>query len=335
MTRANICQEGAATPWKDLTFAMAAVGYVERGGRRLLVGMVAISGALASLQLSTSLLLLAVYDYALPTRNATAIAALTGLACALHLLFAVLELLRARLVCRAGLGLVQDLDGLLLDAIKRNDGDRVPALLDDVERVRAFLTGAGPCAALDALWLPAFLAVVFVLHPMLGLFASAATLLLAGLAMSAALREPEICHDLLSARAGRHALVRRLGVPRGSTTGTCTHADLPPRWRQLSRLYAETSFLAASRVLSAAALGKGVRLALQSVGIGLGALLVIDGSLGPGALFASSLMLTRTFGCLDGALAHWRSFRVARASYRRLFRAKQARGSGRDAPVRS
>jgi ABC-type protease/lipase transport system fused ATPase/permease subunit len=121
------------------------------------------------LLLSTSFYMLVVYDRILPSRSVTDLAVLTGLVAALHMAFAILDWIRARVMCRVGLGFVEILDGYVLE--RARDGRGGLALLDDVERVRRFLISAGPCALFDALWLPVFLIAVFLVHPVLGLFA--------------------------------------------------------------------------------------------------------------------------------------------------------------------
>lgn len=312
--------DGGAATRRDHAFFSPA-DRIAAGAGRLLARVLAISGLLAALQLASSLYMLAVFDHVLPASSVTALAVLTTLVCALHVSYAVLDHIRAHWVCQAGLALVERLDGHVLGSLEAGDAGHGMALLNDVERVRGFLTGAGPCAVLDLLWLPAFLVVVFFLHPALGLFASAATLLLAGLSLPSVTRDRGAGHDLMSARARRYVLAQKFRGARGAMAGALLNAGLALRWRALSRAYSETTFSVASRVISTAALGKGVRLALQSVGMGLCALLVIAGSLGPGALFAASLMLGRTFACLDGAIAHGQGFFAARESYRRLVRA--------------
>jgi ATP-binding cassette subfamily C protein len=253
--------------------------------------------------------MLAVYDQALPSGSVAALAILTGLATILHALFAVFDAIRARIVCRAGLGFVEFLDGEMLAAAEGHGRCRAP--LDDVECVRRFLTGGGPCAAFDVLWLPAFLTAIFLLHPALGVFACVGSLLLALLAVSAEARSRTAGLAFQAARRRRYILSRDL-----RRVDRLTDARVRRRWRTLSRSYSEVTFAVADRALAAMALGKGLRLVLQSAGLGLSAFLVIGGSLSPGALFASPLLLARTFACLDGALLHWSGFVAARESYR-------------------
>lgn len=287
-----------------------------RGGSSLALALV-LSGLLAVLHLSASLYMLVVYDLVLPSGSVTDLAVMTALVMVLHAGFTFLDWIRARVMCRVALGLVKILDGAMRQALRAKDSRRGLALLDDVERVRRFLISAGPCAAFDALWLPLFLAAVFLVHPVLGLFACLGTLLLAGTSIVADGRERETGQRIVRARHDRYALAGGLHEDGVSRHGSgCPDAILC--WSALSRSYSELTLAAQVHVLRSVALAKGLRLVLQSAGVGLGALLVIEGVLSPGALFASSLMLGRTFACLDCGLAHWRGLVVARESYLRL-----------------
>lgn len=292
------------------------------------VSAVAVSGLLAGLQLSTSLYTVAVYDRVLPSGNVTALAVLTGLVLALHAAFAVLDAVRARGVCRAGLSVVEDLDRSVPKVLQAHGEARGLMLLDDVERVRRFLTSAAPCALLDVIWLPAFLGAAFLLHPALGLYAVAGTGVLAGLAIAAELRGRAAGLALASARRTRYVLAWDLYTGRHGLAARVRWQDPLLHWQVLSRVYAEATSSAQDRAASAAALGKGLRLALLSAGLGLGALLAVGGALSPGALFASSLVLGRAFSCLDAALLHVRGFADARDSYDRITAVMRAVDAG-------
>jgi ATP-binding cassette subfamily C protein len=72
-----------------------------------------------------------------------------------------------------------------------------------------------------------------------------------------------------------------------------------------------------SPLVAGAAL-RALRPALQSAMLGLGVYLAMTGACHPASMFAASIMLGRTLGPLEMAIAHWRSFAVARASAARL-----------------
>lgn len=295
----------------------------------LLLRALAISGLLAGLQLATSLYMLAVFDQVLPSGSVATLAVLTGLVVGLHMMFAVLDTARARFVGRAGLAFVERLDDEVLDALQNDSGGGRFALLDDVERLRRFVTSAGPCAAFDALWLPAFLGALVFLHPVLGLFACGGALLLVSLKALVEMREREHGRGLYQTRRTRYVLAWDLYAGRCGAEKRAQWEDAAVHLRELSRSYSELTSAAQDRAVSAMVLGKSLRLVLQSAGLALGALLVIEGGLSPGALVASSLILGRTFACLDGALLHWRGFVVARGSYLRLAVSIEPKGLAR------
>lgn len=299
-----------------------------RGQGGALLRTLALSGLLAMLHVSASLYMLAIYDQVLPSGSVTALAALVALATVFHGLSVALDVRRTRAVLRAGLDHVELLDRRVLTALKQENGGLAFALLDDVERVRRFLTGPGPCAVLDGLWTPAFLFAVFVVHPVLGAFACAAMALLAWLALSTEVREREARHPVRLARRARYVLVRDLQACRSHGDGA-RWLDTIRRWRVLSRSYSELTFSAYVRTLPAVGLGRGLRPALQSAGVGLAALLAIEGLISPGALLAASLLIGRTLGALDGALAHWQGLVAARESHQRLAAAISARDPAR------
>lgn len=219
--------------------------------RWFFIRVLALSGLLTLLQLSTSLYMLVVYDRVLPSGSVMTLAGLTGLTAALHGAFAGLDAIRARMVCRAGLLFMEDLDRRLLSAFAARSARVAGHRLHQVRRTRYVLA-----------W------------------------------------------DLHAGRAGTERRDR--------------WQDAAQSWDTLSRRYAETTRNTAERAHIIEAFGKGLRLSLQSAGLGLGALLALEDLLSAGGLIASSLVLARTFACLDGALAHWGAFRAAREGCQRL-----------------
>lgn len=287
--------------------------------RSVLAAVLALSGLIAAIQVFSSLYILAVYDHVLPARDAAGLAGLTVMVVGLHAAFAVLDMIRGRVVGKAGLRFVTELDRVSFAALQGAEprGGRFE-FLDDVDLLRRFLMSEAPCAMFDVLWLPAFVGALIFLHPLLGIYACAGGLILAGLAVFRERRERASGRGISQVGHTRYVLAWDLYSGRSSAARRIPLQDRGLVWQALSHSYAEAASSAHARVLSAAALGKWVRLVLQSISLALGALLMIGGLLSPGALFASSLILARTFACLDAGLVHWRSLVAARASCRRL-----------------
>jgi ATP-binding cassette subfamily C exporter for protease/lipase len=66
------------------------------------------------------------------------------------------------------------------------------------------------------------------------------------------------------------------------------------------------------------AISKFVRYTQQSLSLGAGALLVIDGQLTPGAMIAANVLMTRALAPIDMLVGTWRSFITAQAAFLRL-----------------
>jgi ATP-binding cassette subfamily C exporter for protease/lipase len=66
------------------------------------------------------------------------------------------------------------------------------------------------------------------------------------------------------------------------------------------------------------AISKFVRYTQQSLSLGAGALLVIDGQLSPGAMIAANVLMTRALAPIDMLVGTWQSFVVARKAFGRL-----------------
>jgi ABC-type protease/lipase transport system fused ATPase/permease subunit len=127
------------------------------------------------LMFTTPLYMLQMYDRVLGSRNETTLVMLTIVAGGALLLFGVLEMVRSRILVRIG----AKFDDLLNRHVFRaafqssvtNPANANSQSLRDLDNVREFMTGQGLIAFLDAPWVPVFLAVVFLFHPILGFVA--------------------------------------------------------------------------------------------------------------------------------------------------------------------
>ena len=132
------------------------------------------------------LYMLQIYDRVLGTRNLVTLAGITIIAAFLLLVWAGLEMLRSRLLVRAGMLFDEEMAAPMFRAVHRGTLREPSPLksqyLRDVDVIREFFTGAGLIAFCDLPWFPVFVIVAFILHPWFGYIAIAGgfvTLLLA------------------------------------------------------------------------------------------------------------------------------------------------------------
>ncbi len=288
-------------------------------GVLLLAGLV--SGAINILALTGPLYMLEVYNRVLPSRSAAALAVFTLVMLALYALAGALDFVRLRLMARAARRLDARLSARVFASLPtpaapaRGDGLQP---LRDLDQVRAFLASPGPTALFDMPWMPLYLGVVFLMHPLMGALATAGAVLLVALMLLA---------ERMSAAPMRTA-TRSGGKRWALAAATRRHAEtiramgfaqaLTQRWVGLNAHHLEAERDASRPANAFTAAIKVARPALQSGMLGLGAYLVINGEGSAGTMVAASIILSRALAPVETAIAHWRGFAAARAARARL-----------------
>ncbi|WP_454722480.1 MULTISPECIES: type I secretion system permease/ATPase [Cupriavidus] len=286
----------------------------------------AFSAVVNLLMLAPSLYMLQVYDRVLPARNEMTLLMLTLMTLGLMIFMAALEYLRSLVVIRVGSQIDARLNERIyaaafeanLGASPGQAGPDAGQALNDLTTLRQFVTGNALFAFFDAPWFPVYLAVIFLFDPWLGLLALAGSAVLVALAwLNERLSQPAL------AAAGR------LAVQSGSVaTASLRHAEAIAAMGMLAALRARwfalhAGFLAHQRAASekAAAVGAATRfarLALQSLMLGLGALLAVEGRITPGMMIAGSILMGRTLAPIETLIAVWKQWSAARLAHGRL-----------------
>ncbi len=293
-----------------------------RALKRFFVSAGVFSFFINALMLVPAVYMLQVYDRVLASRNETTLYMLTLIVLVFYLLMAGLEWLRARLMVQAGLRLDAELNEKVLSSAFRQNlrqrGANAEQATGDLNGVRQFLTGNGLFAFFDAPWAPLFIGVIFLLHPTLGIVSLVGAVLLLGLALwtehrtQAPLAEANragIAANQFAANSFRNAeVVEAMGM----------FPALRSRWYALHRRMLALQTIASDRAGSISAATRFTRITLQSLILGMGALLVIDGEITPGAMIASSILLGRGLAPVEQAIGAWKQFVGARSAHERL-----------------
>lgn len=274
------------------------------------------------LLLSPTLYMLQVYDRVLVSRSELTLLAVSLLTLFLFAVMAFAEWSRSRLLVRAGVRLDAVLGTRVFNATFEanlsQSGLPVQRAFSDLAEIRQFLTGNGIFAFFDAPWTPIYIAVLFFLHPFLGWVAIVFALVQAALAWlghrhtvapteAAAKAQSEVNQFLLH-KLRNAEVVEAMGMLVG----------LRQRWQQ--RHAASMALHGAAQGLThrITATSKWVRYCQQSLVLGAGALLVIDGQLSPGAMIAANVLMTRALAPIDLMVSSWRSFIGAHSAFDRL-----------------
>jgi PrtD family type I secretion system ABC transporter len=281
----------------------------------------AFSLAINLLYLAGPLYMLQLYDRAVPSASQVTLLMLTLALLLAFLALAGLDMARARVLTRASLRLDRRLAPRIMTAIvDRADataGGRSQALRD-FDAVRQSVGGAGIHAIFDLPWAPIYIAVIFMLHWTLGLFALTCgiVLVLMALANQWLVRAPLSEANTRAARiyAFTEMSLRNLEAIRamGLKDG------LLARWSREREHMLERQVVASDRAATTQGIIRFLRLSMQSVILGLGAWLVIERNVTGGAMFAASLLLGRALQPVEQITGTWPSFVATRGALRRL-----------------
>ena len=201
---------------------------LERALRELRPGfamLVLFSCGINLLILASPLYMWQIYDRVLASGRVETLVFLTLITAAALLGLGALDAVRGHILGRMGRWLDRRLTPDLITASLRRTlrGEAAGGqALRDLATVRNVLAGPGVSALLDAPWAPVFIAIIALMHPLLGLVAVGAALALLALAVAneAASRRP--CETRRSARSARcSGPRRRFAMPTSSWPWAC------------------------------------------------------------------------------------------------------------------
>lgn len=291
--------------------------------RAAFLGVALMSGLVNVLYLTGSFFMLEVYDRVIPSRSVPTLIGLSALALVLYAFQGVLETIRARILARIGAALDESLSGRVFDLVVRGPlkgASQADGLLPlrDLDQIRAFLAGTGPSAFFDLPWMPVYLAICFLFHPLIGVAA------LVGLAVLAALTFLTDSASKGPTQAATGHGVRRNGLAEAGRrnaevlTAMGMQDRLAARWALANRDYRAAHQSVADVGGGYGAGSKVFRMALQSGVLALGAWLVIHNEATAGVIIASSILVSRALAPAELTIANWKGFVAARQSWHRL-----------------
>ncbi|CDL82225.1 type I secretion system permease/ATPase [Xenorhabdus szentirmaii] len=292
------------------------------------------------LMLVPSIYMLQVYDRVLPSSNEMTLLMLTLITLGMFAIMGGLEYIRSMVVIRIGSQFDMNLNQRVYTAsyesnLKSGSTD-AGQMLNDLATIRQFLTGNALFAFFDAPWFPIYLCVIFLFSPYLGLLALIGAIMLIALAvLNQWLSQTPLAEaNHLSLRSANLASTNLRNAEVIEALGMLP--VLRRRWFELHGRFLNFQRIASERSASIAALTKTVRIALQSLILGLGGLLAIEGEITPGMMIAGSILMGRALSPIEQLIQAWKSWNAARLSWQRLdtlLKAQPERKSGMSLPV--
>lgn len=298
-----------------------------RARRAIHLGLAA--AALLTVGVSAGTLVVPLYDMhlfdgVLTSRNLDTLALLSVLCAAGLAVFGTLLVLRGLILAEVGDRVASAISAAAVAAALRRavGGDRGAAgrTLADVQEIRLFFGGGTASVPFDLAAAPFILAVIFLLHPLLGWYALGAALVLVALTLAAeALSQPR----LAAAQARMDATLHDAsGLLRDPTLREALgmEAAIGRRFRLRRASALAIGADAARRGESLACVGRLARGLLQGGMLAFAAWLVLRNEATPGVLVGTNLLFALLVSPLDRILSQWRSVAAVRLAWRRLSR---------------
>ncbi len=280
------------------------------------------SAVINLLMLMPALYMLQLYDSVLTSRNEMTLLMLTLIMLGAYVFMGTLEFIRSFVLIRVGAQLDMKLNKRVYTAafeqsLKQGGGNAGQAL-KDLTNLRQFLTGNALFAFFDAPWFPIYICVIFLFHPWLGVFAFCGTLVLILLAYI----NERITHKPL-AEANSMSIASTTLASNNLRNAEVIEAmgmlpNLQARWYHLHSKFLNLQADASEKAGVIGAFTKFTSVSLQSLMLGLGALLVLEDSISPGMMIAGSILLGKAIGPVQLLISVWKQFGGTRSAYERL-----------------
>ncbi len=273
------------------------------------------------LMLALPIYMLQVYDRVLTSGHVETLIMITLIVAIAIAVMCALDALRTAITIRIGCWLNERLGPVYLECGVRGrlQGDPVGVQpLRDITQIQNFIATQGLTAFFDSPWVPLFIGLIWVLHPVLGVIALSAAVMLLALSIAyefatrkatKAANNAQMDGLRLADAAIRNAeVIRAMGMLPAITKRWATlneTANNGLRWTG-----------DAGGVVMAAT--KFARYFVQMGILGAGAWLVIRSELSAGSMIAASILLGRALAPVEVAISAWRNFMGARFAYDRL-----------------
>src|SRR5262249_31917710 len=290
--------------------------------RRDVLTAAAFSLFINSLMLTLPLYVMNIYRRVLQSHSIETLLSISLIALVAMAIYGVLSAFRNRLLvamsAKLDTVLAEKVLAALVTRAARSNEPKTVEGLRDLAIVRNVLSGHEVQMILDLPWTTIFIATIFMLHPILGIVALFAIVVLLGMAiindvtsrphLNAANAASAKVFNTANTNVRNAEVIQGMGMLRAALG----------RWHKLNTNLLRAQAQATTASGSIQAYSRAVRLMIQILIFGVGAWLVIDRELSPGAMMAAIFLMARALMPLESAISTWKQFINARAAYKRL-----------------
>jgi ATP-binding cassette subfamily C exporter for protease/lipase len=274
------------------------------------------------LMITPTLYMLQVMDRVMLSRSEVTLIALTLLMLAGLVLSSFADWIRTRVLVRTTLRFDQQLNTRILkacfDSRRKGTEEKAQMVFNDMNSMRQLISGQSFFTVFDIPWTPVYLAVLFMMHPVLGWTGLVFMVLFGTLAylsnrwteapFEQAMQAGQVANTYVGAKLKNSEIVESLGML----------GNLRTRWLRLYLSHLKLHTLSQENMHKVQMLSKLVRQSQQSVVLSVGAYLVIQGELSSGAMVASNMLMSNALRPIDMMVSSWKMFMQAKTAYLRV-----------------
>jgi len=285
----------------------------------IVAGLSALSNIL---MIAPTLYMLNIFDRVMVSKSLLTLIAVTVLLVWFYLVNALSEWMRSRILVRAGLDFDRQISPRILkagfNANLNNDEYNSSEALGDLTHIRQFLTGNGILAILDLPWVPFYILVAFLLHPILGWLCILFVIIQLNVAFFTNKFVKDPVEESIKAQRDDSKLIfsklRNLDV----LDAMGMHENLRKSWDKVHRTTLSTNTNSTDLQRRQQSITKFVQYAMQSFNLGGAALLVIFGHLSVGAMVAANMVTSKALAPMSMIVATYKQFVQAKIGLLKL-----------------
>ena len=274
------------------------------------------------LLITPTLYMLQVFDRVMLSRSEVTLIVLTLLMLAGLVLSSFADWIRTQVLVRTTLRFDQQLNTRILkacfDSRRKGSEEKAQMVFNDLTSMRQLVSSQSFFTVFDIPWTPVYLAVLFMMHPVLGWTGLVFMVLFGTLAylsnkwteapFEQAMDAAQVANTYVGAKLKNAEIVESLGML----------SNLRARWLRLYVGHLKIHTHSQENMHKVQMLSKMVRQCQQSVVLAVGAYLVIQGELTSGAMVASNMLMSNALRPIDMLVSSWKMFMQAKTSYLRV-----------------
>lgn len=274
------------------------------------------------LMLAPTIYMLQLYDRVMLSKNELTLLTVTMLIGALIIAMAFAEWLRSLITIKAGVKFDQSLNstlfGIAFERLFTSQHKNTQEAMQDLTNIRQFMTSNGLFAFFDMPWTLIYVAVLFILNPLLGWLAIAFCVIQFGLGVwnqfstekpiKAAMNANQENQQFLSSKVKNIETLHVMGI-------------LPQLYKRWEAMQKETNTLNGNAMQVQNRnqhINRLTRYTMQSLMLAGAAMLAIKGEISVGSMIASNVLIARALQPFDIVVSTWKQYSQTKASMRRL-----------------